>query len=139
MQLTNQLGSCHNLQTTANIPNHYQAYAPVTNLSQHASCALHVNSGFCQYLTILTTVVGAVAGNTTFSRRLLRAELHVSSPAPLLPGVRVPELVGQVEASADDNGQISITDVRLTAAPGTYLVNISLPDYPDVSTVKYCP
>ena len=68
----------------------------------------------------------------------MRVQLHVYSPPPLPSTARQPELIGQTEASADDVGQIIITDVRLTAAPGTYLVNVSLPDYPDVSVVVSC-
>ena len=75
----------------------------------------------------------AAAGNYTFSRRQLRAQLRVEALTALPPGVPRPQLAGQIEASADASGQIVVTDVRLTAAPGTYVVVVSLPDYPSVS------
>lgn len=38
-------------------------------------------------------------------------------------------LYGQTEASADADGVIAITDMMLRAAPNTYSLTVSLPDY----------
>ena len=50
----------------------------------------------------------------------------------LLPGVKLPQLQGQTQASALPNGTISITDLSLVAVPGPYNVSATLPDYPQV-------
>lgn len=70
------------------------------------------------------------------SGRQLRAQLHVEASGPLPPDAHQPQLTGQTEASADADGLIIITDVRLMAAPATYFLYVSLPDYPDVSTTN---
>ena len=85
------------------------------------------------WLIRLISALSTVAGNSTFSKRQLRVQLHVNASTALLADVQPPQLTGQIEASADEYGQILIEDVRLTAAPGTYFVYIALPDYPDVS------
>ena len=42
-------------------------------------------------------------------------------------------LQGQLEATSDHTGAITFTGLMLTAAPGLYVLNVSLPDYPQVS------
>ena len=88
---------------------------------------------FCYIFFSWLSALSTAAGNSTFSKRQLRVQLHVNASAALPSDVQPPQLTGQIEASADEYGQILIEDVRLTAAPGTYFIYIALPDYPDVS------
>ena len=70
------------------------------------------------------------AGSTSSGSRQLRAQLDVYSATV---AAVLPRLSGQTEASASQNGTIDISDVMLTAAPGSYVINVTLPDYPQVS------
>ena len=54
----------------------------------------------------------------------MRAALTVTSTTA--------QLHGQVEGSADAAGVITISSLTLTAAPGQYFINVTLPDYPEV-------
>ena len=87
-------------------------------------------------MTSKVTYITAAAGNSTINARQLRVQLHVEASGPLANDAQQPQLTGQTEASADAEGLITITDVRLVAAPSTYFLYISLPDYPDVSTTN---
>ena len=47
------------------------------------------------------------------------------------------QLSGQIEVSANPNygGVMNITNLILRASPGPYLIDVFLPDYPQVSTL----
>ena len=62
----------------------------------------------------------------------MRAIVSVSNTSVLPAGVDQPLLQGQTQASALPNGTISIADLSLVAAPGSYNVSVTLPDYPQV-------
>ena len=65
----------------------------------------------------------------------LRALVSVANTTSLPLGVGPPLLQGQTQASASDNGTISIADLSLVAIPGIYNVSVVLPDYPQVQRV----
>lgn len=68
------------------------------------------------------------AGSSPASSRQLRAALSVTHEL----AVEQPQLQGQVEGSADATGVITISALTLTAVPGQYFLNVTLPDYPQV-------
>lgn len=61
----------------------------------------------------------------------LRAMVEASAVDPRQPA---PLLQGQTQETALQNGTIVISDLSLLARPGSYIVTVTLPDYPLVST-----
>ena len=63
----------------------------------------------------------------------LRAVVAVLPTVPLPSGVADPVLQGQSQANADNFGIMTVEDLVLMAAPHTYNLSVSLPDWPEVS------
>ena len=58
---------------------------------------------------------------------------------PLPSGMAEPVLQGQSQADADPVGVMNIEDLVLMAAPHTYNLSVSLPDWPEVALLSADP
>lgn len=72
------------------------------------------------------------AGNKVKAQPL-RANVTVATVLAGAGAGALPQLPGQTEASGDVDGNISIADLVLIAAPGVYNLMVALPDFPQVA------
>lgn len=64
----------------------------------------------------------------------LRVNLNVMRANAIATGSDLqPELEGQQQATATDDGNITISQLVLRAAPGDYLLSVTLLDHPQVA------
>ena len=98
------------------------------NNSQHIS---YISDGSAK---LAVPIINALdqAGNIV-RLQSLRANSTVDLVSNLAGNTSLPQLPGQTQASADENGDIVIADLLLLAAPGVYSLLVGLPDFPLVS------